>query len=453
VGWIDANDWMDYTVNVSTAGQYTVSYRTASLNGGGSVQVRSGTTTLATTAIPSTGGWQTWTTVNSTTFSLSAGTQTIRIFAGAGGFNLNWMQFNSSTNPPPTTNITSPSNGATFTAPANITISAAASDNGSVTKVDFYNGGTLLGTDSASPYSFSWTNVAVGTYSLTTKATDNQGAVTTSAIVSITVNGSNTPPTTSITSPSNGASFTAPASVTINASASDANGTITRVEFFQGSTKLGEDTSSPYSLAWTNVSAGSYNLTTKATDNAGATSTSSVVTITVTGGTGCSYPQYVENGGYVAGSLVKNAGSWYECKPHPFSGWCNGAAWAYAPGTGTYWSDAWILRGSCTARADAHADETAVVKEITFQDNDGLVMFPNPGKVGKENTITLAFKTDPGQVSIHLYDLNGNVITALSIMDQKDSIRTAATPALPAGVYLLKVKGVRQFWIKKCVIE
>lgn len=92
------------------------------------------------------------------------------------------------TNTPPTVSVTSPANGASFTAPANVTIQANAADSdGSVTGVEFLSNGGVLGSDSTSPYSYGWTNVAAGNYSLTTRATDNQGAVTTSAAVSITV--------------------------------------------------------------------------------------------------------------------------------------------------------------------------------------------------------------------------------------------------------------------------
>lgn len=91
-------------------------------------------------------------------------------------------------NQAPSISITSPANGATFTAPANITITANASDSdGTVSQVDFYVGTTLLGTDTTSPYSFAWNNVPAGSYSLTAVATDNLGATTTSASISITV--------------------------------------------------------------------------------------------------------------------------------------------------------------------------------------------------------------------------------------------------------------------------
>ena len=94
-----------------------------------------------------------------------------------------------STNSPPNVSITSPSNGADFNAPATVTINATAYDSdGTISKVDFYQGSTLLGTDTNTPYSFTWNNVADGNYVLTAKATDDEGAVTTSAPVNITVN-------------------------------------------------------------------------------------------------------------------------------------------------------------------------------------------------------------------------------------------------------------------------
>jgi chitinase len=193
VGYIDAGDWLDYAVNVSTAGSYTLSFRVASLSGGGQVQLRNAAgTSLGSVTVGATGGWQTWTTLT-TTVTLPAGAQTLRVYAVAGGFNLNYLTFATGSTPPPantppTVSLTSPANGATATAPATITISANAADaNGTVSSVAFYNGATLLGTDTSAPYSYSWTGVAAGTYSITAKATDNAGAVTTSSAVSVTV--------------------------------------------------------------------------------------------------------------------------------------------------------------------------------------------------------------------------------------------------------------------------
>lgn len=91
---------------------------------------------------------------------------------------------------PPTVSITSPANNATFTAGSNITVSATASDqDGTVSKVDFYQGTTSIGTDNSSPYSITWNSVAAGTYQLKAIATDNDNQSTTSAIITIVVNG------------------------------------------------------------------------------------------------------------------------------------------------------------------------------------------------------------------------------------------------------------------------
>ena len=395
-------------------------------------------------------------------------------------------------NAPPTVSITAPANGATYNAPANITINANASDiDGTVTRVDFYSGVTLIGTDTTAPYSFTWNGVAAGGYSITAKATDNLGATTVSAPVNITVistgtfgfsdnfsdnaidptkwtygtiqgaiysgpsawdatvpalernqrleisprsnvsgdhyngylsvatwnltnarasievvqaatggttntelalcvdnrnflmvslesgtmrfeqviNGTrsatainynsaqhrfwrirhevatdsivfetsadaltwtvrrtvarqlpitamtielssgtwqsvgtpgvtvfdnfilesntggpvNIPPAVNITSPLNGAIFNAPANIDITANASDSDGTITRVDFYSGTTLIGTDSSAPYSFTWSSVAAGSYVLTTTATDNGGAVTTSAAVNVTVNG--------------------------------------------------------------------------------------------------------------------------------------------------------------------------
>ncbi|TDD19271.1 cellulose 1,4-beta-cellobiosidase [Nonomuraea diastatica] len=98
--------------------------------------------------------------------------------------------------------------------------------------------------------------------------------------------GANAAPTVSLTSPSAGQTYTAPASVAIAANAADSDGTISKVDFYQGSTLLGTDTSAPYTHNWTGVAAGSYSVTARATDNGGATTTSSPVGITVSQSTG-----------------------------------------------------------------------------------------------------------------------------------------------------------------------
>ncbi|MFN0120336.1 MAG: Ig-like domain-containing protein, partial [Blastocatellia bacterium] len=191
-------------------------------------------------------------------------------------------------NAPPAVSLTGPPAGAQFTAPANITLAAAASDtDGTVARVEFLANGQLIGAATQAPYTFVWNNVPAGSWQLTAVATDDQGAKTTSATVSVTVNSAggggpvNRPPTATITGPANGAAFTAPASVEITAGASDPDGSVQRVEFYSNGALLGTDTSAPYSFTAGNLAAGSYQLTARAIDNQGATGNSAAVAISV----------------------------------------------------------------------------------------------------------------------------------------------------------------------------
>ncbi|HYG39995.1 MAG TPA: discoidin domain-containing protein [Cytophagales bacterium] len=320
-------------------------------------------------------------------------------------------------NPPPSVNLTAPTGIETYPAPASINLTATASDldGGAISSVSFYNGTTLIGTDNSAPYSFNWTNVLAGNYTISARATDNGGATSNSNSVIVAVNGAgsnlalnrpgtassvtgtfiasnafdaspttrweseysdpqwiyvdlgntydinrvkidwetamakdyqvqvssnttswttirtvtnnstavndltgltgsgryiriygtarttsygysilsmevygsggttNTPPTVSISAPSDDATFTAPANINITANASDLDGSVTQVQFYNGSTLLGTDASNPFAFNWTNVAAGTYTITAKATDDGGLTTISSEINITVNG--------------------------------------------------------------------------------------------------------------------------------------------------------------------------
>ncbi len=314
VGWIETNEWLEYSVNVTSAGNYSITARIAAIAAGKTFRLELDGNSIANFSLPTTGGWQTWQTVVVNNVNLTAGQKILRVFATSTDFNLDRLVFGTgTTNQPPSVSLTAPANNATFTAPASITLSASASDaDGSVTGVSFYNGSTLLGTDNSSPYSFTWNNVAAGTYTITARATDNNGAVTTSAARSIIVNTAN-------------------------------NNT-------------------------------------------------------------CNLPQYVENGGYIAGSKVRNAGNSYECKPYPFTGWCNGASWAYAPGTGSYWNDAWVLLGPCSARI-GHESSAASVNSALLSNA------PNP--FFTSTTLEVAVE-QAGEVSVIVYNKTGQQVQTIT---------------------------------------
>jgi bacillolysin len=94
---------------------------------------------------------------------------------------------------------------------------------------------------------------------------------------------SNLAPSVQLTSPINHGAYTAPANLTLAAKATDADGTVAKVEFYNGGGKLGESSGPQYTLAWTNVVAGNYRLFARAVDNLGGIGDSTVIEITVTG--------------------------------------------------------------------------------------------------------------------------------------------------------------------------
>ncbi len=94
------------------------------------------------------------------------------------------------------------------------------------------------------------------------------------------------PPTITITAPLNNATSTAPLTTTIKTTPAPGTGaSISKVDFYAGTTLLGTVTVSPYSLPWVKVQVGAYALTAKVTDSLNATATSTVVNVTVNAGT------------------------------------------------------------------------------------------------------------------------------------------------------------------------
>jgi chitodextrinase len=208
------------------------------------------------------------------------GTRTLTATAtdDQGGVTTATITITVSANPAPTCAITAPANGASLITGDVVNITANATDNGSVTQVQFFVNGVSIGTDATAPYAATWTAV-LGSSSITAIATDDQGATTTSAAVGVTVL-NNVPPSCSITAPSAGALFTAPAAVNITATATDGDGSIASVGFFVNNVLVGTDNTSPYSFSWTSV-IGNASLTVKATDDRGAITTSSAIAISI----------------------------------------------------------------------------------------------------------------------------------------------------------------------------
>ncbi len=91
LGWFNAGEWLEYTVNVPVVGQYTLDARVASQSSGGTFHVAfNGVDRTGQMTVPVTGGWQNWTTIT-TTVSLAAGIQTLRVVVESNGFNFNYL--------------------------------------------------------------------------------------------------------------------------------------------------------------------------------------------------------------------------------------------------------------------------------------------------------------------------------------------------------------------------
>ncbi|MFO1412553.1 MAG: DUF1800 family protein [Burkholderiales bacterium] len=162
-----------------------------------------------------------------------------------------------------------------------VALAATASDSdGSVASVKFYANGSLIGMATAAPYSVSYRTSALGVYDMTAVATDDKGATTTSTPVVVSVGTTiNQAPSASLTvSP---AAFVLGGTASLSATATDADGTIAKVEFYNGTTLISTDRSSPYTGTFAPTTAGTYTLTARAYDNGGAIGNSAPVTVTV----------------------------------------------------------------------------------------------------------------------------------------------------------------------------
>lgn len=181
---------------------------------------------------------------------------------------------------PPTVSITVPTNGATFVGPVTFALTASASDSdGSIASVILIDNDVTNATVTVPPYSVSITP-AQGPHVVRAIATDNSGLQSQTS-ASFTITSSPVFPVATLTAPSGGASFTSPADVTMSATATDSDGTITIVRFFANGAQVGTDSSSPYSFTVPGLTVGTYELHVQAVDNDSGTGVSATNTITV----------------------------------------------------------------------------------------------------------------------------------------------------------------------------
>src|SRR5262249_25053243 len=160
-----------------------------------------------------------------------------------------------------------------LTAPATFNLQASVSGGGgNISQVAFFNGTNSLGVDTSNPYRVTVSALPAGTYTLSAVATDAIGNQATNSIT-LTLNAL---PMVSITAPVNGAGLIAPATFALQAAASDSDGSVTKMQFFRGTTALGLLTTNPASLLIKSLGVGNYTFRAVATDNLGGTASDSI---------------------------------------------------------------------------------------------------------------------------------------------------------------------------------
>ncbi|MBD1572378.1 chitinase [Vibrio sp. S17_S38] len=249
----------------------------------------------------------------------------------------------------PTISIISPLNNAQIAESVTITLKANANDeDGNISKVEFFAGNQSLGQVTAAPYQLDW-SATLGSTSIQAIATDNLGKSTSSQVsISVQNGDTNMAPIISLITPTAEDDIQPSDSVTLTANANDTDGYVAKVEFYVDNQLIASDNSEPFEAQWIATS-GQHSLKAKAFDDKDATATSNQVSLNVatTSSGGCGeVALYSAGTAYTVGQLVQLDNQKYRCD---VAGWCSSdASWAYAPGTGQNWQDAWTSLGLCT---------------------------------------------------------------------------------------------------------
>jgi hypothetical protein len=185
--------------------------------------------------------------------------------------------------------ITYPAAGQVFVQPASVFIRADATtaQGRTITRVEFYAGNTLVGTDTSVPYQIVWDDPPTASYVLTAKAFDSAGEMNTAQPINIRLdppNGGLFPipiPKPALDSPQAEQTFNAPANITLSTTPAPSQYPVARIEFYADTTLLGFDTNAPYSFIWTNVPAGRYTVSARTVAGTGARANSALADITV----------------------------------------------------------------------------------------------------------------------------------------------------------------------------
>ena len=288
VGWIDSGEWLEYSINVETAGFYNVEFRYASGNpaGGGPFHFEiDGAAVSSGIQMTPTNGWGLWKNETLNDVELTQGKHILRLVVSNGEFNLGSMNFTYSSPldfVPPNANA---GNDLSLVLPNNsVTLDGSLSNDPEGETISFswnqiYGSSAVIFDDNSSIMP-TISNLVEGVYKCELTISDGVYTSRDDVLIIVSSDG-NLPPTISITTPENNATFKEGESIEIATTTSDIDGSIELVEFFVGNSKIGEVNTEPFNFEWSDASVGSHDITAIATDNFGAEGSSQVVAINV----------------------------------------------------------------------------------------------------------------------------------------------------------------------------
>lgn len=286
VGWIANGEWLEYSINVQQPGLYHLAFRCASDNasGGGPFYFElNGAVVSDSIFINDTGGWDVWATRTVENIAMPGGEHILRVVFKGGEFNLGNMTF--------TYSGPLPYNQPVADAGENVVVIIPESTT------------TLDGSGSfdpgAEPLTYEWTqlygptvvtfssntlpnptvsSLEKGVYQFNLKVTNSSHSDTDEMYVIVSETAS-IPPTVAITFPEDNSEVTVGKSFEIAAEATDLDGSVIKVDFYENEVLIGTSSSSPFFIEWTIGQTGEHLITAIATDNSGNTATSQPVTL------------------------------------------------------------------------------------------------------------------------------------------------------------------------------
>lgn len=297
VGWISAGEWLEYTIEVSEAGLYSMAFRYASGNasGGGPFSLElNGNSISGNITVPSTSTtlWDVWATKTVQDIPLVQGENILRVQFSAGEFNLGRMTFTRTGDIPYSLPTAEAGQHIKVVMPANTAVLNGSASSESTGQQLSYVWSQVYG---PSQIQFSGTTeinptisgLVEGIYRIRLTVSNTDLRSDSDEVLVIVSSTENTAPLVSLISPANNTSFRAGDLITIAANASDFDGSIQQVDFYQNNVFIASDDTAPYNIEWS-ASPGQYELTAKATDNAGSVSTSQTISIEVSAVQMCS---------------------------------------------------------------------------------------------------------------------------------------------------------------------